>query len=745
MAFRRSMAGLVVAALCVGSAFVPPTGGTVVHAGSDAARFVPHEPLRVLDSRTGVGMPAHKLVAQESVTLRFDESTGVPADATAVALNVTVTESAGPGFISAWPTGTPRPTVSSVNVTSANQTIANFAIVPLGANRSIDLFTYAGAHLVIDYSGFWVPSGDSSDGRYVSLTPVRVIDTRDPGAVRPAAGSTTDVQITGVGGVPANATAAVIGVTVVDADQPAFITAWGAGAARPLASTLNVASRNAVANMALVPIGSGGRISLFAQNSAHLIVDLQGYITGSGAAISSSGLFVTVPPTRVVDSREDLGLARMGAYFDQEVPLAGAGGVPTTGVSAVAANFTATQPRSAGFLTVYPGRTPRPFVSTLNFAADDTVAAFGLPKVGLNNSLGLVTMKQVDVIVDVSGYFLGDPVAAVRPPPIKCSDLMIYDYAPEGIANADDYELRVRDLSGNNPDRSLLDGSIFFRIAPGCQYVIVARESVQYPGSLALYRYDSVLQPTVPTLISDDLPWRGASITDNAEWIYLYAGWIDVESIRQDAVIAVNAWTGEERLAMATPDLDYVVGTTPLLSTTRQHNRPAVLIAAPSSPQQLRIAGCRFMVYFLYGVPIEPCYVYDDLQSVDVYEADVQGGRAAAYVDRSGRGWVHVWRYGSSYARITSSGTSYPLNADSYHPRLTWDLSPVFSEGSTVRMYKGFPPSPTGSLPPAPTGTILLDTTYSDFPEFSRPLIRTVMDPPDITSECAFTIPGCFP
>ena len=705
------------ASLTLAGVHVDTPARTGVHAAELGAKFVPHEPLRVLDSRTGVGMPAHKLIGQESVTLRFDESTGVPADATAVALNVTVTESSGAGFVSAWPTGTPRPTVSSVNVTSADQTIANFAIVPLGANRSIDLFTYSGAHLVVDYSGFWVPADVSTDGRYLAITPSRVFDTRDL-RNRPSDGGTVDVQITGRPGVPADATAAVVGVTAVGAVKPAFVTVWPAGSARPLASTLNVAGPDAVANMALVPLGPGGRISLFAQHSADLIVDIQGYVTGTSSGSSSAGLFVAVAPTRVADSRDDLGLARMGAFFDQELPLAGVGGVPATGVSAVAANFTVTQTRAPGYLSVYPSRTRRPLVSTLNFTAGSTVAAFGLPKVG-GQGLGLVTMKQADVIVDVSGYFLGEPVVAVTPPPIKCSDLMIYDHAPEGIDNAVDYELRIRDLSGNNPDRSLVDPSIFFRVAPGCQYVTVARESVRFPGSLALYRYDSVLQPTEPTLISDDLPWLGAAITDNAEWIYLYAGWIDLGGPLSDAVIAVNAWTGEERLVLA-GGFEYIVGVSP-------QNRPVVLRTPASGEPEL--------TYCNFGVPQWMCN-YPQGRAV---EANAQAGYSA-FVNEAGVWW--------RIETPVTSGTHALPERSGYHPRLMWGGGPgvgVIGRGYVV--WRTIPDFSNG-LPVSPlwdAGEVVLDGVVADYPEFSRPLSRQRFAPPDLTRNCAYLATGCPP
>ena len=60
---------------------------------------------------------------------------GVPASGvTAVAVNLTVTETGGPGFLTVTPNG--APTVSNVNVDHAGATRANFAIVPRRRQRS---------------------------------------------------------------------------------------------------------------------------------------------------------------------------------------------------------------------------------------------------------------------------------------------------------------------------------------------------------------------------------------------------------------------------------------------------------------------------------------------------------------------------------------------------------------------------------------------------------------------------------
>jgi hypothetical protein len=86
------------------------------------------------------------------------------------------------------------------------------------------------------------------------------------------------VQVTGVAGVPANATAVVLNLTAVGATVPTYVTAWPAGTARPTTSNLNVHDANPVPNTAVVPVGAGGAISLFSSSgNVNLLADISGY------------------------------------------------------------------------------------------------------------------------------------------------------------------------------------------------------------------------------------------------------------------------------------------------------------------------------------------------------------------------------------------------------------------------------------------------------------------------------------
>ena len=73
----------------------------------------------------------------------------------AYSVNVTVTNTQGPGFILIYPLGGAQPTVSTVNYV-AGQTIANAAIVPAGTFGAITVVAgVSGTDLILDINGYF--------------------------------------------------------------------------------------------------------------------------------------------------------------------------------------------------------------------------------------------------------------------------------------------------------------------------------------------------------------------------------------------------------------------------------------------------------------------------------------------------------------------------------------------------------------------------------------------------------------
>jgi hypothetical protein len=123
--------------------------------------YVPLTPGRVLESRVGeastidglywqIGQLHGGTVTEMTVTGRH----GIPADATAVVLNVTVTEPTGAGYVTVYPCGTDTPGTSNLNYTPG-QTIANTVIAKIGTDGKICIYTSTTTHLVIDLNGYY--------------------------------------------------------------------------------------------------------------------------------------------------------------------------------------------------------------------------------------------------------------------------------------------------------------------------------------------------------------------------------------------------------------------------------------------------------------------------------------------------------------------------------------------------------------------------------------------------------------
>ncbi len=253
-------------------------------AGSDYKAF---SPTRIMDTRLGLGAPT-ALGEGASVDLQVNGLAGLPTTGVgAVVLNVTATNPTAASYITAWPAGIERPLASNLNVV-AGQTSPNLVIVPVGTAGAsagkVSLYNNGGTtDLVADVEG-WFPIGT----QYVALTPARILDTRVP--LGAAGGlhstSTVDVQVTGQGGVPNNGVSAVVlNVTATNPTGSSYVTAWPAGVARPVASNLNVVAGQTSPNLVIVPVGAGGKVSLYNNNGdIDLIADVQGWFPADSSS-----------------------------------------------------------------------------------------------------------------------------------------------------------------------------------------------------------------------------------------------------------------------------------------------------------------------------------------------------------------------------------------------------------------------------------------------------------------------------
>ena len=195
---------------------------------------------------------------------------GVSPSAAAVALNVTVTETQAPGFVTVYPCGVQPPDASNLNY-AAGQSIPNAVIAKIGSGGDICLYTSAATHLVVDVNG-WFAAGSG----FGPLSPDRLLDTRLSTGLR-GPGSVTEVMVAGRGGVPFTASAVALNVTVTEPQAPGFVTVYPCGVQPPDASNLNFAAGQTIPNAVLAKLDGFGRVCLFNSAPTQLIVDVNGW------------------------------------------------------------------------------------------------------------------------------------------------------------------------------------------------------------------------------------------------------------------------------------------------------------------------------------------------------------------------------------------------------------------------------------------------------------------------------------
>lgn len=223
---------------------------------------------------------------------------GVPAGATAAQLTVTVTDITAPLDVTVWPAGRQRPNTSVVNATPLDGAAANSLPVMLGAGGAVDISTSMAASIVVDVAGAWeATQADAVGGRYEPVTPSYV-------SVQLRAGQPAVVAMPTPAGAAGTVTALALSLDVQPLGLPGFVAAWPTAAPWPGTSLLNhhgIPRRST----ALVPTGADGAVQMMSSTDAVVNIGVLGRMVET---VGPQGLFVPATPTRVLDTRVDLGL-----------------------------------------------------------------------------------------------------------------------------------------------------------------------------------------------------------------------------------------------------------------------------------------------------------------------------------------------------------------------------------------------------------------------------------------------------
>ena len=383
--FTASAIAVAVAALCVvvpAQAATPqPASGTV---------FTPVSPTRIFDSRNSTKIPAH---GSRSVAI---PTSLVPADATAVVFNLTGTDPVGPTWLAVGPGTQGTPTTSNLNL-AAGETRANLVTVALGHGDNPGVWVAAGPNAVdavVDVAGYYSPSGGS---KYTSLTPQRVLDTRNSAPLGQGGTVTLDLSSK----VPAGATAVVFNLTGTDVTGSTFVTAYPAGTARPDASNVNLVAGKNIPNLVTVRLSPDRKVALTnAWFSTDIVVDLAGYYSPDSAQA-----FYPLLPGRVLDTRNADGTPRVPVQSGETRPLNLYPWLPY-GTTAAVINMTATDVTGDTVVTVWAQGSPQPGVSNLNVVPGQTSANAAIAPLDQNRGLNINNLRgTLDAVVDLAGYF----------------------------------------------------------------------------------------------------------------------------------------------------------------------------------------------------------------------------------------------------------------------------------------------------------------------------------------------------
>ena len=284
----------------------PATGGASVdfaadvsgyYAAGTGAGYVAIAPTRVYDSRTASGLPGAgtTLTAGGSDNVQVaGGTTGIPSTATAVAVNVAITNPTASSFIDAYPTGATVPGTASQNFV-AGETLSSQVVAGVGTGGDITIANHAGTvDVVVDVDGYYATDG--TGGLLTVLpTPVRLLDTRTATPPGVAGGASGTAVLQGSG-----AQAGVLSIADLPSTTGNFLTAYATGATAPTAASVNYVpgdTYNVVENASYAIASASGSVSILNGPSnaatANIVVDEDGYFT----APATSFTVIATPPS----------------------------------------------------------------------------------------------------------------------------------------------------------------------------------------------------------------------------------------------------------------------------------------------------------------------------------------------------------------------------------------------------------------------------------------------------------------
>ena len=313
---------------------------------------------------------------------------GVPADATAVSLNLTSFGPRTAGFVTAYPCGGTLPVVSNLNF-MPSQIVASAAIVPIGVDGKVCVYQSTEAHVIVDVNGAF-----GADSGFIPLTPARAIDTR--GAAPPAAATEIVVHLGALPGAPTGAFTAVVNLTGLGGATGGDVRLYTCGTAAPYFPSRNI-SPGFVQNLTMVvATDANGDVCVTRSKAIHVLVDLF-------AAFPPEADFHPVLAQRLIDSRYSPGILNGGQQRSHQI--SGLLNVPAAPIpTGTVLTLTMVSPQGIGFGTMFPCTPTLPTVSMLNVVPNHTQTNAVVTSLSATGAICVYSSVTTHYLLDVSGW-----------------------------------------------------------------------------------------------------------------------------------------------------------------------------------------------------------------------------------------------------------------------------------------------------------------------------------------------------
>ena len=371
------LGGLLAWAIIPSSASVQPA---LAATAPVAGMFTPLAPARVFN---GIATTTARRVQIAGLG-------GVPANATAVMVNTQVLAPTASGDVRVTPAGQ-NPNIAVQQFTKGHA-ISNLSVVKLVGGKIQVKVSAGSARILMDVSGYY---SATAAAYFTPLSPARVFNGTATTTAR-------RVQIAGLGGVPASATAVMVNTEVVAPIPSGYVRVTPAGQ-NPNIAVQQFTKGHAISSLSVVKL-VGGKIQVkVSAGSARILMDVSGYYSAQAAAY-----FTPLAPARVFNGTATTTVRR--------VQIAGLGGVPAS-ATAVILNAAVYAPTASGFVRVTPAGL-NPNLSMQEFSKGQAISNLVAVKLVGGKIQVKVSAGSARVMMDVSGYYRAKSVPVTLPAPV---------------------------------------------------------------------------------------------------------------------------------------------------------------------------------------------------------------------------------------------------------------------------------------------------------------------------------------